>query len=319
MRLYRRPRSPYLYVEFYINSRPIRRSTGKTTKREAEKEAKKIIQKEVNLANTCTVGEWIDRALNHSLANKAPRTYQRDYSILMRLKDVLGRKRPLSDVSTYEISQWFDGLSRGRAPSGANRDLTILKWALNKAVEWDLLKNSPARYVRKLRVPEPPPDFYSRDDIRTIWGSEGVEKRYCLLGLYTGLRRAEYWKLRISPPDRRIIIASEPHSPTKTGKSRSVYIHDDILPIASSYEPPPWVPNVFTTKIKRFLEGIGLEAEHPLRKIRRTFGCHLAMKGTDVKTIQTLMGHASIGTSMKYYMMLSPRHLEGAVETLDFK
>jgi site-specific recombinase XerD len=50
--------------------------------------------------------------------------------------------------------------------------------------------------------------------------------------------------------------------------------------------------------------------------LRHTFASRLVMKGVDIRTVQVLMGHASITMTMRY-AHLSPSHELEAVRILD--
>lgn len=50
-----------------------------------------------------------------------------------------------------------------------------------------------------------------------------------------------------------------------------------------------------------------------LHSLRHTFGSHLAIKGTPVRVIQELMGHASIRTTEKY-LQVAQTHLCQAID-----
>ena len=54
-----------------------------------------------------------------------------------------------------------------------------------------------------------------------------------------------------------------------------------------------------------------------IHSLRHTFASHLVMKGVDLPTVQKLMGHADIQTTM-IYAHLAPDHLVEAVDKLDF-
>jgi site-specific recombinase XerD len=54
-----------------------------------------------------------------------------------------------------------------------------------------------------------------------------------------------------------------------------------------------------------------------LHSLRHTYASHLVMKGVDLPTIQKLMGHSDIQTTM-IYSHLAPDHLADAVERLEF-
>ena len=54
-----------------------------------------------------------------------------------------------------------------------------------------------------------------------------------------------------------------------------------------------------------------------LQTLRHSFASHLVMNGTDVYTVQKLLGHSSIKTT-EIYAHLAPDFLKAAVEKLEF-
>jgi site-specific recombinase XerD len=61
----------------------------------------------------------------------------------------------------------------------------------------------------------------------------------------------------------------------------------------------------------------GIECLTKLHSLRHTYASHLVMKGVDLPTVQKLMGHSDIQTTM-IYSHLAPDHLADAVEKLGF-
>ena len=61
---------------------------------------------------------------------------------------------------------------------------------------------------------------------------------------------------------------------------------------------------------------IGIEPAN-IHTFRHTFASHLVMNGVDLPTVQKLMGHSNITTTM-IYAHLAPEHLKGAVDKLEF-
>ena len=53
-----------------------------------------------------------------------------------------------------------------------------------------------------------------------------------------------------------------------------------------------------------------------LHDLRHTFASYLVMKGVDIRTVQTLMGHRSIVMTMRY-SHLSATHLQKAIASLE--
>ncbi len=54
-----------------------------------------------------------------------------------------------------------------------------------------------------------------------------------------------------------------------------------------------------------------------LHKLRHTFGARCAMAGIPATTIQALMGHEDLKTTLRY-LHLAPTHLEAAIRALEF-
>ena len=76
-----------------------------------------------------------------------------------------------------------------------------------------------------------------------------------------------------------------------------------------------WISLVVTT-IMAVPNLAGLRDELTLHKLRHTFASWLVMNGTPLRTVQELLGHASIITTLRY-AHLSPAHLAGAVESIE--
>ena len=60
----------------------------------------------------------------------------------------------------------------------------------------------------------------------------------------------------------------------------------------------------------------GIKIPVSVHTLRHCFGTHLLENGTDLRTIQTLMGHANISTTC-IYLHLSTKHLSSVTSPLD--
>ena len=66
----------------------------------------------------------------------------------------------------------------------------------------------------------------------------------------------------------------------------------------------------------RICDTLGIERAN-IHAFRHTFASHPIMSGTDLPTVQRLMGHADIEATM-IYAHLAPEHLRNAVGKLEF-
>ena len=54
-----------------------------------------------------------------------------------------------------------------------------------------------------------------------------------------------------------------------------------------------------------------------LHTLRHTYASHLVMAGVDIPTVQKLLGHSDISTTMRY-AHLAPEHLRKAIDKMGF-
>ena len=69
-------------------------------------------------------------------------------------------------------------------------------------------------------------------------------------------------------------------------------------------------------RLIRIANQTGIEDLTKLHTLRHTYASHLVMNGVDLPTVQRLMGHSDIQTTM-IYAHLAPDHLVDAVNKLE--
>jgi integrase len=146
-----------------------------------------------------------------------------------------------------------------------------------------------------------------------------------LVALYSGMRRSEQFRcndvegsgLKWSYVDLGKKLITIPRS--KSGLSREIPI-DDVLhdaliklrtTVGSKYVfriPPP------DRRFPRIVRAVKVR-NFKWHDLRHTFASRLVMAGVDIRTVQILMGHWSIITTMRY-AHLSQKHLQEAVDKL---
>ena len=181
------------------------------------------------------------------------------------------------------------------------------------------------------------PVILSREEIeRLIQCADSRMHRVCILALYaTGMRREELVRLKIEDIDKARMVIH-----IRQGKGRkdrdvmlSPRLHAELRDYWRSANPKPEtylfpskatpprtdVPmqskNIWNA-VHEAAKRAGMEKRVHPHTLRHCFATHLLEAGADLRTIQLLLGHASLKTTCRY-LHLSERHLKTAASPLD--
>ena len=181
------------------------------------------------------------------------------------------------------------------------------------------------------KVPQKLPEILSRDEVwRLITAAPTPKHRLLLATTYgAGLRVSEVVALKVAniDPERLTIHVEQ----GKGGKDRYVPLADRLLVELRSYwrvmPPAHWVfPNRQGTRgmditvaqkiytLTKLLAGI--RKQGGIHALRHAYATHLLEAGTDLPTVQRLLGHQHLSTTMRYFH-LSQRRVLGTRAPLD--
>jgi integrase len=226
-------------------------------------------------------------------------------------------------------------LGKGDSPTTFNRYLELLKAALNKAIEWGLLRENRLKNFKRLKSDRSRQvRFLTNEEIQHILeAADSFVRKVILILLYTGLRRSEVvyleWK-DIDFENELVHVQSKPEYGfhPKSYKPRSIPMCDELrnllmdMPQAGRFvldkgnNQPLHHPNTYLKMLKRIYKKAGIEGAN-LHTLRHTFASHLIMKGVDPRTVQEYLGHSSIQITEKY-SHLSKSHKREAIKILSF-
>lgn len=335
--LYRRKR--VWYVNYTLNGRQLRKSTGTEDRKRAQIFLKKL---ELNLFTSQLTGKPIksqttlnnlfERYLIHVQSSSVPE-YTRH--VEWYLKTWLtyfterGITRPES-ISTILANDFLSITIGSLSPKTKKEYLASLKACLNRAVAWDLLETNPiskmkppARVIRKVR-------FLTNQEITNLLNNAPYDLKIAITILInTGIRLGELWALRwkdVDFPNKQIWIRSYDDFVPKGKKDRSVPLNTTALTTLEDLQQTRQDDDRFvyrltcthtrlSNKFGNYARKLGIKTR--LHDLRHTFASHLVMAGTPLPVVRDLLGHSSITTTM-IYTHLSPNIHKREVEKLRF-
>ncbi len=264
--------------------------------------------------------------------NKPSEQHAKKYAFSASLVPFFGRMA-IPAIGVRDVEQYKAKLIReGKSRKTINNRLTMLRKCLYTAYEWLEIKSTPPKIVW-LKCPPPHTDYLTTEECDLLLRhSSGVIREMILAALRTGMRQGEIKGLQWTSIDWHNNSVAIRHSQSDITKSlgtpkgnreRHVPLDIDLreaLSVRKQTEGYVFLDDAgqpFThKKVSAALAEVCRRAG--LRKIgwhvlRHTFATHLSMNGTPLNIVQTLLGHSSITTTMRY-AHVAPSALRTAIE-----
>jgi len=209
---------------------------------------------------------------------------------LGRFDSDLGTKR-LPEITPWLVEKWRSKrLKDGRSPATINRDLTALKAALNRAVEWGVLDANPIAKVKPTKLDQRGVVRYLSDDEEARLRAALIEREeqargeresanqwrkergyplmpdlqevaytdhlrpLVLLALNTGMRRGELFNLRWADVDLDRKVLTVTGAGAKSGQTRHIPLNDEAVSVLTGWKSDG--PLVFPGKNGKRLDNI---------------------------------------------------------------
>lgn len=269
-----------------------------------------------------------------------------------RIYPALGH-RAAAAVTPLDIEALRDQLAESYAPASVNNTLNTLSKLYGWAHKQNLIDcPNPVRGVERPHADDTEPidaaKYLSRDEAAALLAYAERWSDCCALAptardiypmiataLYSGLRKGELYGLRWCDLDfdrGQITVAKSYSGKTKSGKTRHVPLVPRLAPILRAWRDRPhrdpsdlvfpvegrMGQSYETRALAAFmLAAFGREPPKVWHSLRHTFASHFMMAGGNILTLQKLLGHADIETTM-IYAHLSPDHLAAEAARLDF-
>jgi len=234
-------------------------------------------------------------------------------------------------------------IKTGVSPATVNKGLRTFQSILERAAKRGYIKQNPFRGNRQaLWVREPEPVVRTLESVNFQKLLDGcLDDRWraiCTLGYYAGLRRSEILHLEWDDVDfdgQVLHVRNKENHATKSRKNRSVPMSSQVisalqkltrLSIRDSFVFKNLFGGQMINNVSRDFAQIVVRAgltddqdkpRYTMHDLRRSCATNLLRVGTPPKTVQRLLGHANLTTTMTYYAGVENKDLRDAIKRLE--
>ena len=333
------------YLSYTINGKRVKKKIGKSKKiaEIALKEIEvKLAKNEIGIVeHVLKLDMLIKEYMDSIKARNSTATVTRYLEIIGHFKRFLKENHPhirlTRQVNQKIVEEYVAMRNKIRKSKTVNDELTVLKAIFNMAVRREYVRKSPLQNIKPLKERDSkPPQFLTREQIEKVLDSCKDEsfKDVLVMYLHTGMRKGELvllewanvdfnnsvinvvnWKTYRNSLDKYRVIPMSAKLEATLKKIRKLNRPGKF--VFTDEEVGRHNKNYLRNRFMRLTRKCGMPEFTSIHSLRHTFASHLVMKGVDLATVQKLMGHASIETTMKY-AHLAPDHLRAAIKVIDY-
>lgn len=237
--------------------------------------------------------------------------------------------RPPHEITSEEVQRYLLYLLRERklAHSSCNIVCSALQFLYGVT-----LKRRGEFALPRPKVPQRLPQILSREEVAALFEhTENLKHRAFLMTAYgAGLRLLEVCRLKVTDLDSERMTIRVEHG--KGAKDRYTLLSPELVKELRRYwivhRPRRWLfpsprnpqlpmlPKSAQRIYYRAKARAGITKDGGIHALRHAFATHQLEAGTDVHTIQRLLGHGNLSTTQRYFH-LAQQHLSGRGATAD--
>jgi integrase len=296
--------------------------------------------KKARNAGVMTLSEAFERYLlikESELKSSTVRTYRDNFSA--HLRKSFG-SLPLSQITRERIIEFQnrlrkgDGVRKAVSATRINNLLNLVRTILNQAVEDELIPESPALKVKRLREEDPNIDPLNLDELSLVF--RHMDQFYVPIFTvlaWSGMRPNELKALRWEDIDwhrdeirisRGIVRKTESTTKTKSSK-RVIQMHPEVRRVLKDQQGGV-VRNlqgvIFCSKkgdtLSHHLDDVWRKAlkkaclrHRPSYQLRHTWASMALMAGEDPLWVAKMLGHSNAAITFKHYARFIPSERHG--------
>ncbi len=312
------------YYIYYVDIKGKRRS--KTTRTKYKKEALKFFthfrkkiesesyQETIPITLKKFTFEYLVRC-EPFFSWKTIQVYKSTFNLLLdRFGDI-----QLTDLTTRMLEDYLFQRAMKTSIYAARKDLICISACMNKAVKDGYLLKSPTAPIKRIKLPEIQPSFFSKEEYeKLLFAMDDNEdlKDLTIFAINTGFRAGELISLTWNQIDleNKTAILNNQSFLTKSKKVRSMPLNPDAYEIlekrlskkVQGSDPvftmfgKPLNPNTLSQHFKKYVYKSKINPKLHFHSLRHSFASFLVQSGVSIYVVSKLMGHADIKTTQIY-------------------
>jgi integrase len=328
------------YANIGANKAPVKLAEGRGNETAAWDKYHSLMTDRQPVSADCRVGDLLDRYLDHLKRNRSDATYQYALSALTSFATFVGDRLQVSQVKPHHIHEWIGQRHHLRKAGNKQKQhetneptndtyrhnlirtvKAAFRWA---ADEMEYIDRSPVRKV-KLPAPRPRDVYLMPDQWDQLAAKVGkAHDKGCLLDYLTvlaetGCRPQEARRVESRHFDRDNRCWTFPVDESKGKRdSRVVLLTDQAFvicqrlalkypegPIFRNSDGTPWTRHTIGGRLNRLSGKLGFHV--CAYAVRHTFCTNAIIRGVDLQTIASLMGHKDLRMLSRIYQHIQKR------------
>lgn len=234
--------------------------------------------------------------------------------------------RQLGDITTAELQDWQAQKRATNKPATVNLMLGRLRHMFNRALDWEVLSDSPMKRIKFLRENNARLRYLSIEECGRLLAGCGVDhmRGIITVALHTGMRLGEILSLKRADIDFVTGVLTVRNS--KNGESRHIPMDSTVTALFkqtpkqsnSDYVFPSPSGERWSCNQKAFRHArarAGLVDLH-FHDLRHTFASQWVMNNGDLYALRGILGHKSIAMTQRY-AHLSPAYQRAMVDRME--
>ena len=325
------------YYIVYI--KPNGKRTGISTRTKIKSEALKFLsqfereleQRKLQKLTPITLQEFNQRFLDYSKTVHTPKTHKA-YSLTHSFVEKFFGEVSLTEITPSRMNDYFEQRIKNSSIYQARKDLICLNSLFNKAISEGYLLQNPCKVIKRFRLPEKQPLFFSELELETLLNKvkEKDVRDLLVFAMQTGLRQMELLTLewsQINFKDRYLTLTNQSHI-TKSKKVRMIPLSIKAMQIIVERELTKASelvftlnrkainPNYISQKFKSYVREAAINDNLTFHSLRHTFASWLVQRGVSILQVSKLLGHCSVKVT-QIYSHLRSEDLQNAINVLN--